>query len=206
MNIWSIDEKEVLKMDVAANDYTPAEVFYNKYRLEMKYNIIKEIEQKLVVFQTQLKKESLSTQEQDELYLYIWALWKMVSAAKYMKDVWKGIMDMQYSQNKWISSKYYDYRQKLAWLYKDISLIIDGENDDDLLERIITLMETIKITDEDFVWEFTGNLWNKELDQTILSDALHVNRYFYLSCLELISALGSIFLSEEHRKLLEKIE
>ncbi|MBO4517085.1 hypothetical protein J5751_06775 [bacterium] len=49
----------------------------------------------------------------------------MVSAAKYMKDVSKGIMDMQYSQNKWISSKYYDYRQKLAWLYKDISLIID---------------------------------------------------------------------------------
>jgi hypothetical protein len=91
-------------------------------------------------------------------------------------------------------------------LYKDISLIIDWENDNDLLERIITLMETIKITDEDFVWEFTWNLWNKELDQTILSDALHVNRYFYLSCLELISSLGSIFLSEDHRKLLEKIE
>ena len=68
-----------------------------------------------------------------------------------MKDVAKGIADMQYSQNKWISSKYYDYRQKLARLYKDISLVIDGENDDDLLERIITLMETIKITDEDFV-------------------------------------------------------
>ena len=68
-----------------------------------------------------------------------------------MKDVSKGIMDMQYSQNKWISAKYYDYRQKLAQLYKDISLVIDGENDDDLLERIITLMETIKITDEDFV-------------------------------------------------------
>lgn len=206
LNIWSIDEKEVLKMDVAANDYTPTEVLYNKYRLETQYSIIKEIEQKLVMFQTQLKNESLSNQEHDELYLYTWSLWKMISAAKYMKDVWKGIMDMQYSQNKWISSKYYDYRQKLARLYKDISLIIDWENDDDLLERVITLMETIKITDEDFVWEFTGNLWNKELDQTILSDALHVNRYFYLSCLELISALGSIFLSEEHRKLLEKIE
>jgi len=206
LNIWSIDEKEVLKMDVAANDYTPQEVLYNKYRLEMQYGIIKEIEQKLVMFQTKLKGESLSSHEHDELFLYTWALSKMISAAKYMKDVWKGIMDMQYSQNKWISSKYYDYRQKLARLYKDISLIIDWENDDDLLERVITLMETIKITDEDFVWEFTGNLWNKELDQTILSDALHVNRYFYLSCLELISALGSIFLSEEHRKLLEKIE
>lgn len=206
LNIWSIDEKEVLKMDVAANDYTPQEVLYNKYRLEMQYGIIKEIEQKLVMFQTKLKGESLSSHEHDELFLYTWALSKMISAAKYMKDVWKGIMDMQYSQNKWISSKYYDYRQKLARLYKDISLIIDWENDDDLLERVITLMETIRITDEDFVWEFTGNLWNKELDQTILSDALHVNRYFYLSCLELISALGSIFLSEEHRKLLEKIE
>ena len=32
LNIWSIDEKEVLKMDVAANDYTPTEVLYNKYR------------------------------------------------------------------------------------------------------------------------------------------------------------------------------
>lgn len=68
-----------------------------------------------------------------------------------MKDVSKGIMDMQYSQNKWISSKYYDYRQKLVQLYKDISLIIDGKNDEDLLENVITLMETIKITDEDFV-------------------------------------------------------
>ena len=206
LNIWSIDEKEVLKMEADTNDYTPTEVLYNKYRLETQYNIIKEIEQKLVMFQMLLKKESLSIQEHDELYLYTWALAKMISAAKYMKDVSKGIMDMQYSQNKWISSKYYDYRQKLAKLYKDISLIIDWENDNDLLERIITLMETIKITDEDFVWEFTWNLWNKELDQTILADALHVNRYFYLSCLELISSLWSSFLSEDHRKLLEKIE
>jgi hypothetical protein len=74
------------------------------------------------------------------------------------------------------------------------------------LERIITLMETIKITDEDFVSEFTWHLWWKDIDQTILSDALHVNRYFYLSCLELISSLGSLFLSGEYRKLLEKIE
>ena len=49
----------------------------------------------------------------------------MVAAAKHMKDVSKSIMNMQYSQNKRIASKYYDYRQKLAWLYKDISLIID---------------------------------------------------------------------------------
>ena len=205
LNIWSIDEKEVLKMDVTAENYVPTEVLYNKYRLETQYSIIKEIEQKLVLFQTQLKSDTLSNQEHDELFLYVWALWKMISAAKYMKDVSKWIMDMQYSQNKWISSKYYDYRQKLAQLYKDISLVIDGENDDDLLERMITLMETIKITDEDFVWEFTGNLWWKDIDQTILSDALHVNRYFYLSCLELISSLGSLFLSDEHRKLLEKI-
>ena len=206
LNIWSIDEKEVLKMDINAQDYKLTEALYNKYRLEVQYNIIKEIEQKLVVFQTQFKDEPLSNQEQDELYLYVSALWKMVSAAKYMKDVSKWIMDMQYSQNKWISSKYYDYRQKLVQLYKDISLVIDWENDDDLLERMITLMETIKITDEDFVSEFTWNLWWKDIDQTILSDALHVNRYFYLSCLELISSLGSLFLSEEHRKLLEKIE
>ena len=206
LNLRSVDEKEVLKMDVAANDYKPTEVFYNKYQLSTQYSVIKEIEQKLVVFQTQLKNETLSTQDHDELYLYIWALWKMVAAAKHMKDVSKSIMHMQYSQNKRIASKYYDYRQKLAWLYKDISLIIDWENDDDLLERIITQMETIRMTDEDFVWEFTGNLWWKDIDQTILSDALHVNRYFYLSCLELISSLGSLFLSDEHRKLLEKIE
>ncbi len=206
LNIWSINEKEVLKMDVNGKNFEPTEVFFDKYRLEMQYNIIKEIEQKLVVFQTQLKNEQLSAQDQDELYLYIWALGKMISAAKYMKDVTKGIMNMQYSQNKWISSKYYDYRQKLAQLYKDISLVIDGKDDTDLLERMISLMESIKITDEDFVWEFTWNFGKNDLDQTILSDALHVNRYFYLSCLDLISALKNLFLSPEHRKLLEKIE
>lgn len=206
LNIWSIDEKEVLKMDVDAKDYKLNEVLYNKYRLEVQYNIIKEIEQKLVVFQTQLKDQPLPTPDQDELYLYIWALWKMISAAKYMKDVSKSIMNLQYSQNKWISSKYYDYRQKLARLYKDISLVIDWKDDSDLLERIITQMETIKITDEDFVWEFTWNLGGKDTDPTILSDALHVNRYFYLSCLELISALENLFLPQEHIKLLEKLE
>jgi hypothetical protein len=70
LNIWSIDEKEVLKMEADTNDYTPTEVLYNKYRLETQYNIIKEIEQKLVMFQMLLKKESLSIQEHDELYLY----------------------------------------------------------------------------------------------------------------------------------------
>lgn len=207
LNTRSIDEKEVLKTDLSAiKDYKPTEKLYNKYRLSVEYGVIKEIEQKLVVFQTLVKDEYLSTPEQEELYLYAWALWKMISAAKYMKDIAKGIVDMQYSQNKWISSKYYDYRQKLVRLYKDISLIIDWKNDEDLLENVITLMETIKITDEDFVWEFTWHLWGRDIDQTILADALHVNRYFYLSCLELISALWSIFLPEEHRKLLEKIE
>lgn len=71
LNTWSIDEKEVLKMDVATNDFKPTEVFYNKYQLSTQYSIIKEIEQKLVVFQTQLKNETLSTQDHDELYLYI---------------------------------------------------------------------------------------------------------------------------------------
>ncbi|MBQ2600680.1 hypothetical protein II582_05035 [bacterium] len=71
LNIWSIDEKEVLKMDVTAKDYVPSEVLYNKYRLETQYNIIKEIEQKMVVFQTQLKNENLSTQDHDELFLYV---------------------------------------------------------------------------------------------------------------------------------------
>ena len=70
LNIWSIDEKEVLKMDSSADNYTPTEVLYNKYRLETQYSIIKEMEQKLVVFQSQLKKESLSIQNNDELYLY----------------------------------------------------------------------------------------------------------------------------------------
>ena len=71
LNIWSIDEKEVLKMDVTAENYVPTEVLYNKYRLETQYSIIKEIEQKLVLFQTQLKSDTLSTQEHDELFLYV---------------------------------------------------------------------------------------------------------------------------------------
>lgn len=74
LNIWSIDEKEVLKTDTTAKNYVPTEVFYNRYRMETQYNIIKEIEQKLVVFQAQLKNESLSTQDHDELFLYALAL------------------------------------------------------------------------------------------------------------------------------------
>ena len=206
LNIWSIDEKEILKSDILIESYSPKEIFYDKFRIDSQYSTIKEIEQKLVIFQTNIKKNEISNEDSKILYLYSEALGKMVLAAKYMKDISIWIINMQYSPNKWISSKYYDFRVKLASLYKNISLVIDGKDDSDLLERIITLMETIKITDEDFVWEFTWNLGNNDLDQMILSDALHVNRYFYLSCLTLISALKDLFLSEEHRKLLEKIE
>jgi len=71
LNTWSIDEKEVLKTDLTAiKDYKPTEKLYNKYRLGVEYGIIKEIEQKLVVFQTLVKDEELTTPEQEELYLH----------------------------------------------------------------------------------------------------------------------------------------
>jgi len=206
LNSRSIDEKEIVKSGALWDKSSPKEMFYNREYLESQYAIIKEMEQRLVIFQADIKKGELSNEDDNEVYLYFDAISKIILAAKYMKDVSSWIMNMQYSSNKWILSKYYDFRLKLAQLYKEISLVIDWKDDTDLLERIITLMETIKITDEDFVWEFTWNLWNNDLDQMILSDAMHVNRYFYLSCLTIISSLKNLFLSEEHRKLLEKIE
>lgn len=206
LNIWSIDEKEILKISWIIDDYKPKETLYNKFYLDSLYSTIKEIEQSLALFQLEVKKYIIAEEQDNDFSKYQDTLSDIVSAAKYMKDVSGGIMNMQYSSNKWILSKYYWFRIKLSQLYKEVSLIIDWKNDDELLENIITLMETIKTNDEDFMEEFTWTVSGNWSDQTILSDSLHVNRYFYLSCLSLISALKRLFLSDEQRKLLEKIE
>lgn len=206
LNIWSIDEREILDVKEINADFSPREELYDKYHLEIQYNLIKEIEQSLVLFQTNIKKSLVEDEDDRDISEVSIILADIVSAAKYMKDVSIGVVNMQYSPNKRVLKKYYDFRRNLSCLYKDVSLIIDGENDNELLENLISLMDTIKMTDEEFMEEFTWTISENWSDQTILSDSLHVNRYFYLSCLKIVSALKLLFLTSEQRQYLEKIE
>ena len=107
LNIWSIDEKQILSTEIVDNNFSPVEELYDKYHLNTQYNIIKEIEQSLIIFQSDIKKSLVEDGNDMDISENSLILSDIVSAAKYMKDVSGGIMNMQYSSDKWILSKYY---------------------------------------------------------------------------------------------------
>lgn len=206
LNIWAIDEKEVLKKIMRKDVLLKQEYWVDISKLDQQYIFIKQIEQTLVSFSTQVKRHSLSSEEINQMSVYFLMISNIVYSAKYMKDIRQNVENLQSNSDDWFQDRYKEFRWVLIELYKNISEVIDGKYDDEILHHIVSLIRKIHTVDNEFLNSFTQTAIKNKSNQLALSDLLHINRSFYLSSVSLISSLQDLFLSSDQKLVLEELE
>lgn len=206
LNIWLIDEKEVLKKNGKKISLIDKEYCIDIEKLDQQYVFIKKIEQSLIGFSTNVKRNSLSWKDIDQMSSYFLIISNIVYAAKYMKDIRQNIENLQMNSDVWFQNRYKEFRGVLIELYKNISEVIDGKHDNELLQHIVVLLKKIHMVDQDFLNSFSQATVKTKSEQLALSDLLHINRSFYLSSVSLVSSLQDLFLSKDQKLILEELE
>jgi formate dehydrogenase maturation protein FdhE len=132
-------------------------------------------------------------------------IWNAVYSAKYMKDVRLNVRNTQESENEFIHKKYNEFRRVLIWLYKWISQIIDWSDNKEIFDQILESIEYIKSNDAKFLSSISKELLSQKMDEFELSWLININRYIYLSSISIIYAVRDLFLDENEKKFLEKL-
>jgi len=206
MHVRSVDEKMLLKSDIRPDDVMIQRREYDDTVLSKEYTSIKMVEEALVAFASQAKKEGLKLAEVkqfDDMYI---AVSSVVSAAKYMKDVAhniRGLEDMSYI---WFFKQYDIFRSALVRLYKMISEVIDDQYSEELFMTMVDVVADIKSVDKKFLEWLAKESGKESLNTTNLSDILHINRYVYLSSLSFVDAVKILFLNTTQKTIVENVK
>jgi hypothetical protein len=151
-------------------------------------------------------KDMLSQDENIALNDIYNIVWNAVYSAKYMKDVRLNVQNIQDSESEFIHKKYNEFRMVLIWLYKNISQIIDGADNKEVFDQILQAMEYIKTNDAKFLSSISKNLLSQKMDEFELSWLININRYLYLSSSSIIYAVRDLFLDQNEKKFLGKVD
>ena len=204
MNVFDIDEQIILEKKFELNRVLKSEKEFDDDFLEQEYKNIKAIEEKIIKYGLDIKEMFDQNQNLtiNDIYNIVW---NAVYSAKYMKDVRLNVQNIQESENEFIHKKYNEFRKVLIWLYKWISQIIDWADNKEIFDQIIEAIEYIKSNDAKFLASISKELLSQKMDEFELSGLININRYLYLSSTSIIYAVRDLFLSQNEKKFLEKV-
>lgn len=205
MNVFDIDEQKILEEKFELNKVFKSEKDFDDGVLDQEYKNIKAIEEKIIKYGLDIK-DMLSQDENIALNDIYNIVWNAVYSAKYMKDVRLNVQNIQDSESEFIHKKYNEFRMVLIWLYKNISQIIDGADNKEVFDQILQAMEYIKTNDAKFLSSISKNLLSQKMDEFELSWLININRYLYLSSSSIIYAVRDLFLDQNEKKFLGKID
>lgn len=204
MNVFDIDEQTILEKKFELNRVLNFEKEFDDEFLDQEYKNIKAIEEKIIKYGLDIK-EMLDQNEKLTINDIYNIVWNAVYSAKYMKDVRFNVQNIQESENDFIHKKYNEFRRALIWLYKWISQIIDWADNKEIFDQIIESIEYIKSNDAKFLASISKDLLSQKMDEFELSWLININRYLYLSSTSMIYAVRDLFLSQNEKKFLERI-
>ncbi len=204
MNVFDIDEQIILEKKFELNKVLKFEKDFDDEFLDQEYKNIKAIEEKIIKYGLDIK-EMFDKNENLTINDIYNIVWNAVYSAKYMKDVRFNVQNIQESENEFIHKKYNEFRKVLIWLYRWISQIIDWSDNKEIFDQIIEAIEYIKSNDAKFLEWISKDLLSQKMDEFELSGLININRYLYLSSTSIIYAVRDLFLSQNEKKFLEKI-
>lgn len=94
----------------------------------------------------------------------------------------------------------------LVNLYVVISEVIDGKESDEMLKKMLSLVQDIKSVDQEFMVSLTKEFSKDKVRKFDLSDILHVNRYVYLSSLSFVDAIKNLYLQSTEKKVFDELK
>lgn len=204
MNVFDIDEQIILEKKFELNKVLKFEKDFDDEFLDQEYKNIKAIEEKIIKYGLDIK-EMFDKNENLTINDIYNIVWNAVYSAKYMKDVRFNVQNIQESENEFIHKKYNEFRKVLIWLYRWISQIIDWSDNKEIFDQIIEAIEYIKSNDSKFLEWISKDLLSQKMDEFELSGLININRYLYLSSTSIIYAVRDLFLSQNEKKFLERI-
>ena len=190
LNVWNIDENKVIESDFNLEKIEDHVIVYSSEDLRTQYDEIKEIEQRLLVFVTNVRQNIDNKKNLVKIDFYQDSLTSIVYATKYMKDVHKTILKLKDSDNDYLVNIYVEFKKVLVQLYEYSLELIDRWYNESLVNKMQTLIDEIKeIVDKRALNPLIDNLRESKKDATIISDTLYVDHYFHLACASLLDAL-----------------
>jgi len=206
LHIWSVDEKNLLKVNLEMDKVLSDNKSFDESILEQEYANIKMIEEALVAFGSHVKRNTAKWLEVDNVDDLYFAVSLAVSAAKYMKDISHNIRFLEETSSAWFYKQYELFRSMLVRLYKIISEVIDEKHKDEVLPKMLDFVADIKLADKIFLENLTKEVIKEKMKKFDLSDILHINRYVYLSSLSFVDAIKQIFMKSVEKKVFEQLK
>lgn len=194
LNVFDIDESSLLDKNFEFDRVVSIQKEFEENNLDQQYVTIKSIEEKIITFGLHIKAKTLSVQEIQEIDALYRTISSEVSSAKYIKDIRRNVQNLQDSENSFMIDHYMNFRKMLVKLYKHISMVIDGKHDAGMFTEMVKIVTDIKTMDKQFLSSLSKEVFKEHMDSLELAGLINVNRYVYLSCLSLISALKDLFL------------
>lgn len=206
LHIWSVDEKILLKSKLDVDGILQHEKFFEEHILDSEYESIKAIEESLVAFGAEVKRHNNKLSEVQQIEKLYGVIFTAVASAKYMKDISHNILSLSEMPSTWMYKQYVLFRSMIVGLYKIISDLIDGKYSDEMLSKMIALVQDIKQVDQLFLESLTKEVSKRSMKKFDLSDILHINRYVYLSSLSFVDSVKQMFLKESEKKIFEQLK
>lgn len=206
LHVWAVDEKILLRHRLTLDKVLSAQKNIDENKLHQEYSLIKMMEESLVAFGAQIKKYSMKTEELktiDELYSVITS---SALAAKYMKDIAHNVLVFEEESTWWLAKQYNIFRSMLVDLYAVISEVIDGKESDEILTKMLSLVQDIKSVDQNFMISLTKEFSKDKVRKFDLSDILHVNRYVYSSSISFVDAIKHLYLQSIEKKVFDELK
>lgn len=205
LHVWSVDEKVLLKHRAKLDVILSAQKQVDELILNQEYANIKMIEEALITFGVQVKRHAIKSVEVemvDKLYSVVFSA---VLAAKYTKDISHNVLVFEEQSTGWLAKQYSLFRTMLVDLYVVVSQVIDGKESDEMLTKMLSLVQDIKSVDQEFMISLTKEFSKDKVRKFDLSDILHVNRYVYLSSLSFVDAIKYLFLQSVEKKVFDEL-
>lgn len=206
LHVWSIDEKILLKHRMTLDKILSAQKTSDEFLLQQEYALIKMMEESLVAFGAQIKRHSMKIGDVKMIDDYYSVISSAVLAAKYMKDIAHNVLVFEEQSTWWLAKQYDIFRSMLVNLYVIISEVIDGKESDEMLTKMLSLVQDIKSVDQEFMVSLTKEFSKDKVRKFDLSDILHVNRYVYLSSLSFVDAIKNLYLQSTEKKVFDELK
>ncbi len=206
LHVWSVDEKILLRNRLTLDKVLSVQKSVDENFLKQEYSLIKMMEETLVAFGAEIKRHSMKVEEVtviDELYSVITS---SALAAKYMKDISHNVLVFEEQSTWWLAKQYDIFRSMLVNLYIIISEVIDGKESDEMLSKMLSLVQDIKTVDQEFMISLTKEFSKDKVRKFDLSDILHVNRYVYSSSLSFVDAIKHLYLQSVEKKVFDELK
>ncbi len=197
LRVMGIDERLVLNNLESKAKAVPVKNQYLK---------IKQVQADIFSFSSKLQGLQLSSKEAPELHKTLHGVRYVVASAKALKDVQHDLDEMEASEDAFVLLAFSDFRKKYLAGSMVIAGILEEEDTEMNLAKILRLKEVLNQEDEAFTGALTTAINQNKIKEQDISVLISVNRACIASKREMLLAIKELRLSQKEEDIYDNLE